>query len=132
MERTTDGGNNDRLPDVPTFKQMIAKVILYKTTYKLVRSENFPQSHIQVCTYVVSLVSDRLGDQLDLDRVWGEQEISTELKDQIQVWIVQVHQVLHETAQGRQISEWAKKSECWKAVRTARYNTHAPNIPEMR
>jgi hypothetical protein len=30
------------------------------------------------------------------------------------------------------ISEWAKRPECWKAVRDHRYSTLAENIPEIR
>ena len=97
----------DSLPDVASYKSMIAKTILFKETYKLVRSQKLPQSHIQVACYVVSLVAHRLGDQIDLNRIWQEQDISTQLKDLLEQWIPQVDRGLHTSAGGKQISEWA-------------------------
>ena len=33
---------------------------------------------------------------------------------------------------GRMISEWAKKTECWEAVRGASYTEPMKGIPEIR
>jgi hypothetical protein len=48
------------------------------------------------------------------------------------VWAVEVNQVLHDTAAGRMISEWAKKPECWEAVAAAKYSPPAEGIPEVK
>ena len=39
---------------------------------------------------------------------------------------------LHDTANGRMISEWAKKAECWTAVKGAAYSDPSAGIPEVR
>lgn len=77
-------------------------------------------------------MANRLGDKLDLDRIWLRQDISAELKVQIQTWAAEVNKVLHDAAGGRMISEWAKKPECWEAVREASYTEPTQGIPEMR
>ena len=128
--------NNDAetpppLPDVPAYKLMVAKAILFKKAHALVRPM-FQQAQANVAAYVVSLVANRLGQKLDLDKIWLRQDISAELKTQIQTWATEVNKVLHDSAGGRMISEWAKKPECWEAVRGASYTEPVPTIPEVR
>jgi len=117
--------------DVQIFKQMIAKAILFKAIQKIVRPM-FPAFQANVATYVGSLVANRLGEKLDLEKIWLKQDISSEFKEQVQVWAVEVNNILHETSMGRMISEWAKKPECWQAVNTATYTVPALYIPEIR
>ncbi len=52
--------------------------------------------------------------------------------DQIARWAKEVDQVLTRTANGRMISEWAKKSECRDAVFGATYSAVDETIPELR
>jgi hypothetical protein len=119
------------LPDVPAYKLMVAKAILFKWAHALVRPM-FQQAQANVAAYVVSLVANRLGPKLDLDKIWLRQDISAQLKTQIQAWAAEVNKVLHDSAGGRMISEWAKKPECWEAVRGASYTEPVPGIPEVR
>ena len=73
-----------------------------------------------------------LGDRLDLDRVWQEQIISERLREQVQVWAREVNDTLHASANGRMISEWARKAECWDAVLAGRLSPPLAGIPELR
>jgi hypothetical protein len=125
------GQDNPPLPDVPWYKQMVAKAIIFKHTTSIVRPR-FQAFQANITTYVVSLVANRLGPELDLDKVWQRQDISPELKQQITEWAGEVNHVLHQTAAGRMVSEWAKKPECWEAVRTATYSDPLQGIPERR
>jgi hypothetical protein len=77
------------------------------------------------------LVAERLGDTLDLDRIWQAQDISTRLKKQIETWAIEVNDVLHRSAGGKMVSEWAKKAECWDAIRNSIYSERIPDIPEI-
>jgi hypothetical protein len=119
------------LPDVPAYKLMIAKAILFKKAHALVRPM-FQQAQANIAAYVVSLVANRIGPKLDLDKIWLRQDISAELKTQLQTWAGEVNKVLHDSAGGRMISEWAKKAECWTAVRGALYTEPVQGIPEVR
>lgn len=51
---------------------------------------------------------------------------------QIETWARQVSDVLHESARGRMISEWAKKQECRDIVFSASYSPVALGISEVR
>ena len=128
--------NNDSeapppLPDVPAYKLMVAKAILFKRAHALVRPM-FQQAQANITAYMVSLLANRLGQKFDLDKIWLRQDVSSELKLQIQTWAAEVNKVLHDSAGGRMISEWAKKTECWEAVRKAAYTESMVGIPEMR
>ncbi|MFX5145988.1 AIPR family protein, partial [Acinetobacter baumannii] len=82
--------------------------------------------------YTVSLLAEKLGNRIDLDRIWNKQAVSDELLDQIAVWAKEVNEVLHNSAGGRMVSEWAKKPECKDAVIEASYSALAKNIPEIK
>lgn len=128
--READGETPAALPDVDSYKSMIAQAIIYKKATSLVRPM-FPAFQGNVASYLVSVVADRLGDRIDLGRIWMRQDISDALKQQLRIWATEVNDVLHRTSNGRMISEWAKKPECWDAVRTATYSPVGDGIVEI-
>ncbi|MFS2206521.1 AIPR family protein, partial [Variovorax sp. Varisp36] len=113
------------------YKAMIAKAKLYKDVQKHLRPM-FPAFQANVTAYTVSLLAQQLGGLIDLDRIWNRQGASPELLDQTGVWAKEVNEVLHRTADGRMISEWAKKPECRAAVLSASYSAPTAGIPEVR
>lgn len=128
---SSDEGVSVPLPGVLEYKAMIAKTKIFKDTQKLVRPM-FQAFQANVAAYVVAVLSDRLGDKIDLDRIWIRQGVSPELLSQIGIWAREVNDVLHRTANGRMVSEWAKKPECRDAVLGATYSEPDENIPEIR
>jgi hypothetical protein len=119
------------LPDVTFYKRMVAKAILFKTAQKLVRPA-FQAFQANITTYLVALISHRLGNRIDLDRIWQQQDLSPQLKQQMQSWAPEVNRILHQSASGKMVSEWAKKAECWEAVRKGSYSQVLDGIPEMK
>lgn len=124
-------GSEAPLPNVADFKAMIAKARIFRDTQKLIRPM-FQAFQANVTAYVISILADKLGDRIDLDRIWTRQSISPELMSQIATWAKEVNEVLHRTAGGRMVSEWAKKPECRDAVFGATYSQPAKGIPEIR
>ena len=118
------------LPSVTDWKHIVAKAIIFKTAHKLIRPM-FPAFQANVAAYTVSVLSERIGDKLDLDKVWQRQAVSERLQEQIQVWAREVNDTLYRSAEGRMISEWAKKAECWQAVRTSLISKPLDSIPEL-
>jgi len=117
--------------DVLTYKAMIAKAIVFKKTQSIVRPM-FPAFQGNVVIYLVSLLSFRLGDKIDLEHIWNKQDISPELRNQLQMWAKEINDELHRSSGGKMISEWAKKQECWESVRNAGHSQPMGNIPEIR
>lgn len=131
--REIDGEEEIPLPDVTAFKRMIAQVIIFKKTQGLVRTmKEFQAFRANVTTYTVALLSHRIGSRIDLDRIWTAQDLSPRLKEQITEWAQEVNTVLHRSAAGRMISEWAKKPECWDVVRDSNYSELKDRIPEVK
>jgi hypothetical protein len=133
MEADSPGEGNAQviLPDVGDYKRMIGKAILYKRAAALVRSM-FPAFQGNITTYLIAILAERTSGALDFDRIWNSQGISQGLVDQLRVWAPEVSQALHESSGGRMISEWAKRPECWEAVRAARYSAPTASIAEFR
>ncbi|MGH8557784.1 MAG: AIPR family protein [Methylococcales bacterium] len=129
--KVEDGQPALPLPNVATWKAMIAKAILFKKTQNLVRPM-FPAFQGNVVVYLISLFADRFGDRIKLEIIWESQDISPVLCQLLQTWAKEVNDVLHRTANGKMISEWAKKPECWEKVRWASYSQPIGNIPEIR
>ena len=119
------------LPTVAAYKAMVAKAKIFRDTQKLARPM-FQAFQANVAAYAVSVLADKLGDRIDLERVWAKQGASPELMAQIATWAKEVNDVLHRTAGGRMVSEWAKKPECRDAVLGATYSATADDIPEVR
>lgn len=119
------------MPDVTAYKRIIAQAILFKATQRQVRTAGFQAYQANIATYTLALVADRLGPRLSLDAVWQRQGLSPALEAQIRTWASEVNDVLRRTAGERMISEWAKKPECWAAVRQAGYSQAAATIPEL-
>lgn len=124
-------GIEPKLPTAADYKGMIAKAKLYRDTQKLLRPI-FQAFQANVTAYTVALLAKNIGARVDLDRIWAKQGLSPELLAQIATWAKEVNDVLHRTAGGRMISEWAKKSECREAVLGASYSAPAPGIPELK
>ncbi len=128
--REVEGQPPAPLPDVAAYKAMIAQAILFKKTTALVRPM-FPAFQGNVANYLVSVLAIRLGDKISLEKIWARQDISDALRQQLRTWAVEVNEVLHRLSNGRMISEWAKRPECWEAVRSASYSKVVGTIPEL-
>jgi len=128
---TTADGKEAPPPTVTDFKAMIAKAKIYRDAQKLLRPM-FQAFQANVTAYTVSLVAEKLGSRIDLDRVWAKQAASPELLAQIAVWSREVNDVLHASSGGKMVSEWAKRPECREAVMAASYSEPAANIPEVK
>jgi hypothetical protein len=122
--------------DARWYRAMIAKVILFKAIETMIKTkeakEVFRQGWVNIATYVVSVVADRLGDRLDLEQIWMRQGISSGLRELLWDWAVVVNTEFNRIAPGEQISEVAKRADTWAKVRAADYSPHSLSIPEIK
>ena len=131
MEAVEDTDSTATSPDIQFYKQTIAKVILFKTAHKIVRPM-FPAFQANVAAYLVAVSAKLIGRRLDLERIWQHQDLSQQLKQQLSIWASEVNEILHRSANGRMISEWAKKPECWVTVSESTYSNVSSAIPEIK
>ena len=116
--------------DVATYKKMIAKAIIFKKTNSIVRPM-FPAFQGNIVIYLISLLSFRSEGKVNFELIWNKQDISLELRNQLQIWAKEINAVLYQSSEGRMISEWAKKQECWEKVKNSEYSKISDNIPEL-
>lgn len=118
-------------PSVQDYKLMVAKAILFKAVQKLFRPM-FQAYQANVVAYTIGMVSERHGSDINLIRIWDTQSLSDEFLAQWGIWGREVNSVLHKTASGRMISEWAKRPECRTEVLQRTYSVPKEGIPEFK
>ncbi|MBN1379489.1 MAG: AIPR family protein [Gammaproteobacteria bacterium] len=106
-----------RNTDLTYFEHLIAKAILFKKADKLVMAQNFGGYKAQIVSYTVAWLSHHTSQRIDLDRIWKEQDISPVLQDAIHVVSVIIHQIITDPPNGRNITEWCKRKDCWEKIR---------------
>ncbi|WP_059396180.1 AIPR family protein [Pseudomonas putida] len=124
-----EDAGTDTTPTPEAYKQIISKAIIFKSAHRIIRPL-FPAFQANITAYTVSILAEKLGQGFKFDRVWQEQRISQQLEQQISIWAHEVNEALHRDSNGRMISEWAKKPECWNGVSNARYSKPQAGIPE--
>ena len=118
------------------YRAMVGKVILFKSIEGMIRArdarEIFRQAWVNIATYVVAVVADRIGDDLDLEQIWNKQGISVPFRDLLWDWSVEVNRELNAISQGRLLSEVAKSPSTWERIRVVKLSQPNSNIPEIR
>ncbi|MBR0911500.1 AIPR family protein [Bradyrhizobium japonicum] len=114
-------------PDQVYYRDAIAQAILYQAAGRVVRAEHFPAYRTNITTYLVALISHRTAGRLQLDEIWRQQKISSELETILRAWSHPVDRDIQSSASGRNVTEWCKKAECWHAIR--RLDLPLPVVP---
>ena len=117
MQEGLKGKGRDWVPDDAWYKQMISKAILFKAAQKIVRQEQIPAYRANIVTYLVAYLSYRSGTNLDLDMIWQNQSLSSGLEELMRSWVHKISKSITESAAGRNVTEWAKKDDCWIEIR---------------
>ncbi len=122
--------------DVRWYRAMIAKVILFKAIESMIKTKDakevFRQGWVNVATYVVSVVSDRIGHELDLEQIWMRQGISSGLRELLWEWAVVVNSEFNRIAPGQQFSEVAKRADTWSKMKVASFPAPSGPVQELR
>jgi hypothetical protein len=116
MQRLREAHSKDWLPDEAFYRDLISKAILFKTAASVVRSEEFVAYRANIITYLVAAVSFRSGNRLDLKQIWESQTVSTALEAMMKEWSHRVADTIISSADGKNVTQWAKKVDCWRAV----------------
>jgi len=103
-------------PDETYFTHLIAKAILFKSTEKIVGNEEFGGYRANIVTYTLAYLSYKTRQDIDLDKIWKQQSLTPSLQQAIQVISREVHQVITNPPDGRNVTEWCKKESCWRAI----------------
>jgi hypothetical protein len=113
------------------FEDAIAKYILFKNADKRYgkKPNSIGEMKQVVVPYTLSLLNIITKNQLDLLKIWKDQDVSVELSDFIFDLMKQVNQFILETYNGQHYIEKAKKEECWGLVKNHIWDV---NIKEIK
>lgn len=109
--------NTTAPPDATFFHDLVAKAILWRTTDRLVAELDLGGYKAQAVAYTLGLLSNRSAQRLDLEGIWDAQSVPDDLQSAIRGLAPLVHAELVSTAGTRNVTEWAKKDECWEIIR---------------
>lgn len=105
-------------PDETYFRHLVAKAILFKSGEKIIQDEKFGGYRANIVTYTLAYLSYKIQEKIDLDRIWKQQSLTPPLQEAIRFVSRQVHQVIANPPDGRNVTEWCKKEACWKATQS--------------
>ena len=108
----------DKAPGVdPLYcERLIAKAVLFKATEKIVTAQGIQGFRANVVTYTIAKLADATSQQIDLDRIWQEQRLSPALTTAIDDLSRRVRRVIVSPVSNANVTEWAKRPECWRRV----------------
>ncbi|WP_321508166.1 AIPR family protein [uncultured Methanoregula sp.] len=107
-----------QIPDKYYFSLIIARAILFKKTDEIIKRLDFGPYKGNYVTYTVALLSKITNKQIDLEKIWKEQDLSSALQTFISQLASEVKKQITEGPSGsKNISEWCKKKECWDSVK---------------
>ena len=112
------------------FEDAMAKCILFKNADKRygIKPYSIGEMKQVVVPYTLSLLNIITENQLDLFKIWKNQDVSPELSDFIFELMKQVNQFILETYNGQHYIEKAKKEECWDLVKNHEWDFNLKDI----
>lgn len=107
------------VPERQDFEALVAKAILFRSTEKIVTGLQLGGYRANVVAYSLAWLSLETSGRLDLEAIWRKQAIDESLKEAIAMIAREAFTYLTETAGSRNVTEWAKKPECWDGFKSA-------------
>ncbi|CAA9325699.1 MAG: FIG01232333: hypothetical protein [uncultured Gemmatimonadetes bacterium] len=118
MQRLGRVHGRDWEPGEAYYRNLIAAGIVFRRVEKIARKYKFPAYRANAITYTVALLSYRTAGRVDLDRIWLAQDVSAALSGCLDEWMPRVYDEIVSSANGRNVTEWAKKPDCWRQLQT--------------
>lgn len=129
MENVSKAGESWE-PDKRYFQQTVAKVILYKKTYEIVRKQQFEGYWANTVAYTMALLAHRTAGRLDLMKIWEDQGITPSLEETLRNWTRLVHEGFTAYAGERNVTQVCKKRVCWVHIQTHVDCSFAENLQD--
>ena len=106
-------------PNSIFFEDIVSKAILFKTAEKIygVKPNAIGDLRYITVPYTISLLNVLAKNKLDLFKIWKNQSISDELKNILINLMRLVENFIKNSAPGDLYGEWAKKQDCWLALK---------------
>ena len=108
--------------DVSYFQRLVAKAILWRRTERLVTQQAYGGYRANLVAFSIAKLSHATAQRLDLTAIWERQDIGPGAESALADLSRLAWKVLVDDAPaGANITEWAKRDGCWKAMRAERW-----------
>ena len=104
------------------FQRVVALAIIFKETDSIIKeTEWYKEKHsykANVIAYTMSILFNYIREskpkyELDFMRIWNEQTIFPELREQIEILCTQVYEFITGERGTENVTEWCKREACW-------------------
>ena len=124
---------NNNLPRKVTgvyFEDVIAKFILFREAERLygIKPNNIGEMRNAIVPYAISLFGYLTDYKLSLEKIWKNQAISEALSAVLYSLMKQLNKFILDNSPSSHYIEWAKKEECWEAVKKYPWNVDYDSI----
>lgn len=111
-------------PDNVFFEDLIAKAILMRSAEKKygIKPNAIGDMRYITVPYSIALFGYITGYSLDLYKIWKNQSLTENLKELLYELMVRVETFIKNTAPGSLYGEWAKREECWEALKRENFD----------
>lgn len=103
--------------DARYFEHLIAKAIIFSRADRIVRDQSFGGYKANIVTYTIAWISNHTSQRIDLNSIWKSQDISVALRNTIRDVSIAVHRVIVSPPNGKNVTEWCKRKECWEKIK---------------
>lgn len=119
-------------PDNIWFEDAIAKAILFSSAEKVygVKPNAIGDMRYITVPYSLAWLGYKLNYKLDLYKIWKHQSISDNLKSKLHEVMSKIEDYIKTKAPGSLYGEWAKKEECWNAIKYEDFNIDLESLKE--
>jgi hypothetical protein len=115
----------DVAPDTDFYRDLISKAIIYKQAESVARQHAFSAYRANAIAYTVALLSYKTYGRIVLKTIWDRQVVTQPIGRVLYEWMPVVLNKIVSTAEGKNVTEWAKSENCWKVIKEMELN-----IPE--
>lgn len=115
-QRHEDEG--EPMVDVAYFRHLVAKMIFFKATERIVTDQTGGEIRAQVVAYAMAWLAEKSGRRIDLGQIWEKQAVPETLKPAIAAVAKAAYD--HIKTQPGISTEAAKKEECWEKFQRLR------------
>lgn len=119
-------------PNTLWFEDMISLAILFKSCEKTygVKPNAIGDMRYITVPYSIGWLGYKLDYKLSLLKIWKNQSLSIELTRVLEDIMRFIENFIKENAPGSLYGEWAKKEECWTAIKEESFNLNLSNLKE--
>jgi hypothetical protein len=106
------------VPDIAYFQELVAKAIMFRTTEKIVSSQDFGGYRANIVTFTLAWIAHHSGSGIELAAIWSEQSIDERMTDLITAVCPSVHKLIINSG-GANVTEWCKQEACWTKIKAS-------------